>query len=196
MAESKSKVCVWMFQMGCLGLFGLRLGKGWKYFVGFLCWECVCVIRMMGIISSELECCWSEMGFHLLKSCRLYTLCRYRNLAPICHTRHLCVWTVYCSEDAVPHCGVWFLHFQPVPAGFLCVSEREMQCFGFGHYSLDRTKCSHLCGFDFIAYPIFSLPNKHKHRASINTPSGCNIVFFFVLSERGIFVLPTAWQTA
>lgn len=29
---------------------------------------------MMGIISSELECCWSEMGFHLLKSCRLYTL--------------------------------------------------------------------------------------------------------------------------
>ncbi len=28
----------------------------------------------MGIISSELECCWSEMGFHLLKSCRLYSL--------------------------------------------------------------------------------------------------------------------------
>ncbi|XP_016087585.1 phospholipid-transporting ATPase IG-like [Sinocyclocheilus grahami] len=28
----------------------------------------------MGIISCELECCWSEMGFHLLKSCRLYSL--------------------------------------------------------------------------------------------------------------------------
>ncbi len=41
MAESNSEVCVWVFQMGCLGLFGLRLSKDWKHFLLFVCWVCV-----------------------------------------------------------------------------------------------------------------------------------------------------------
>lgn len=183
MAESKSKVCVWMFQMGCLGLFGLSLGKGWKYFVVFV--SSVCVIRMMGIIRlwAGMLLVWDGLSpSEVLPA--LHSL-PTGILAPICHTRHLCVWAVYCSEDAVPHFGVWFLHFQPVAAGFLCVCARETQCFGFGRSSLEEKKCSHLCGFDFLSYPISSL-YIHKYRTSINTPNWKSDVCssLFMLSWR------------
>lgn len=137
----------------------------------------------MGIISSKLECCWSEMGFHLLKSCRLYTLSLQEFGTDMPHTASLCLSCLLqwrCRSSL--WCVVFALSASPCMVPVSLRGKRSVSGLAIAHW---MNKMFTL----LVVWPtLFFLFQIYTNRTSINTPSGCNIVFF-LLKEWCLYFL-------